>query len=963
MFRRLPHRKLLLAILGGTFFLSGTIVGDEKEAFFESKVRPILAEHCVSCHGAKEQLADLRLDRRDAVSRGGSSGPAIQPGKPNESLLLRAVRYSDSKLQMPPDGKLKDAQIEIFEHWIRSGAYWPEDVQPTDPTPTRSPAERIDEIRQSHWAYQPIVDHSPPSTKDHAWPANSIDRFVLQKLEQSGLTPSPAADRRTLIRRAYFALIGLPPSFEEIEAFAADPATDAYDKLVDRLLDNRHYGERWARHWMDIARYAETMGYLPGSVDTRYPYAYTYRDYVIDAFNEDLAFPQFILEQIAADQLQLPAGRQKALAAMGFLTVGRKFMNREQDIIDDQIDVITRGFLGMSVSCARCHDHKYDPIPTADYYSLYGVFASSQQPDELPLLGDPTQGPGYDDFIAAKQAKQKEVDDWVEEKRIATEDELRSRVADYLVHTAKSLPHPNPTKSRREKAIGERGPLRPRAVQQWQQFLTQPTLRTDPVWGLLVQLAGPLDGVNPEPFVDKVKAYLGDERFAAVRKDVHPHLLDKLRQSPPDSLIEAAELVGKALEETYRHWREVVKESPAVTELPDPTEEALRKALFANDVPTTLDGAQMIALLDQGERNKYNTLLGQVKGVEVTHPGAPSRAMVLQDKANLYDPVVFRRGQAGNLGDRVPRRFLQVLAHVDGGKPFSKGSGRLELAQAIANPKNPLTARVIVNRVWQHHFGVGLVPTSSDFGFRGEPPTHPELLDHLAFEFMQDGWSIKRLQRRIMLSATWRQGSNVAPRSAEVDPENRLLSRMPRQRLEFEPLRDRVLVAAGSLDEQIGGRSVMIHEEANRRALYAYIDREDVPGLLATFDLPSPDASQAIRSKTTVPQQALFLLNSPFLVRQAQAIAEKTSEAESDSERVRSVYRRILTRDPDEGETAMALAFVGSGRCKEPISPSVPPAKKSGSKRSKESIKTIPCDPWGQFAQVLLLSNEFAYVD
>jgi len=904
--RRWPHAASLAAVILFACSLTAQAAAGaepdkaEQEAFFESKVRPLLAEHCVACHGADEQAGELRLDRRAAVQRGGGSGPVIVPGKPEASSLIRAIGYSDNALQMPPEGKLPAEAIAVLTAWVSTGAYWPEEADQDDAP--QSPAEQIDEFRNSHWAFQPIVAAEPPQVAQTQWPQQPLDQFILARLEAAGLTPNPPADRRALIHRAYFALIGLPPSYEEVEAFVADPSPDAFAQVVDRLLENRHYGERWARHWLDIARYADTTGYMGGSRETRYPYAYTYRDYVIAAFNDDKPFDRFILEQLAADQLKLEGDEQSALAAMGFLTVGRRFMNRQHDIIDDRIDVVTRGFLGMSVACARCHDHKFDPIPTADYYSLHGVFASSEEPAELPLLGQPQPSPQYEAFLQEQAKKQQEADRWLDETRVKTEDELRSRVADYLVYLARTLPQ---YKAGEMKQQGERGPLRPQAVRRWQQYLSQPTAPANPLWQLWQRLAA----LSPEEFPQRASELLNNADDPLLQS-LHPRLLAALRSEPPQTMADVAQRIGSELETVDDLWRKGREADVALSRLPEEDDEALRQVLFAADSPTTLDTAQMIAHLDQGERNKHNTMLGQVKAVEVSHPGAPPRGMVLLDKPKPQEPVIFRRGQPGNRGDRVPRRFLQVLAHVDGGQPFSQGSGRLELAQAIASPDNPLTARVIVNRIWQHQFGAGLVRTSSDFGIRGETPSHPELLDHLAAEFIADGWSIKRLQRRIMLSATWQQASTVRPEAHQVDPENRLLWHMPRRRMEFEPLRDRLLAAAKQLDYQIGGRSVMIHQDAPRRGLYAYIDREDVPGLLASFDLPSPDASQAMRAQTTVPQQALYLMNAPFVIDRARALAEQTAAEESAAARVSTLYRRTLARDPDADELKLALMFL-----------------------------------------------------
>ncbi len=523
------------------------------------------------------------------------------------------------------------------------------------------------------------------------------------------------------------------------------------------------------------------------------------------------------------------------------------------------------------------------------------------------MLGEPKASPEYDAFLQAKAVKQNEVDKWLEERRVATENELRSRVADYLVYLAKTLPQYRQGKPQPQ---GKRGALRPAAVRRWQQYLANPADSPHPTWTLWHQLAAlPASG-----FTEKAATIL-EEAVAknGLGKDLRPennasgehtaagnspltgisrHLLDALREARPQTMPEAAQVFGDRLEAVHQKWVEARKAEENLERLPDQNDEMLRQVLWAANAPTSLDTGQMIAHLDQGERNKHNQLLSSVNGVNVTHPGAPPRGMVMVDKATPVEPVIFRRGVPGNRGDRVPRRFLQVLSHVDGGEPFGQGSGRLQLARAIANPANPLTARVIVNRVWQHQFGDGLVRTSSDFGTRGEQPTHPKLLDHLAAQFMADGWSIKRLQRRIMLSATWQQSSHVREDASQADPENRLLWHMPRRRMEFEPLRDRLLVAAGRLDDRIGGRSVMIHQNATRRGLYAYIDREDLPGLLASFDLPSPDASQAKRSQTTVPQQALYLMNSEFVIQQAKALAARTADGKTEDGKNRGWARR-----------------------------------------------------------------------
>lgn len=909
-------------------------ISAEQEKHFESVIRPIFAAHCIECHGPDEQEGEFRLDRRDAFLLGGGSGPVINTDSPLASRLIRSIEYMDSALQMPPDGKLPDETIDLLRQWVQAGAPWPADqMKSIDEPEELTPEAVIAKHSVEHWSYQPVQSVTLPPLK--AFPSvnpnsyNSveseqpIDRLVGSKLLSRGMQANERADRRTLINRAYFNLVGLPPTYEQIEAYLSDTSPDAFEKLIDQLLDNPHYGERWARHWLDIARYGDTTGYIAGSAETRYPYAFTFRDYVIDAFNSDKPYDQFIIEQIAADHLNLAGDEKKNLAAMGFLTVGRRFMNRQVDIIDDQIDVVSRGFLGLSVACARCHDHKYDAIPTADYYSLYGVLASSETPPELPLISDSNDSPEYHAFLEAKAAKQKEVDQWLEERRTKTERELQERIADYLVYLAKSLPQYSD--GEKVPMQGERGPLRRAATRRWQQYLTQPDQSPEAIWHLLRYLGA----IPKDEFASKLQSLVGlaetdnseavtQEPPKEVLSQISPTLINQLADAKPTTFPEASKIIGTYLETVLNQPAKTDQDEDPNTNA-SAADNSIQQLLLSGRTPATLDTQQAIAHLDQGERNRYNQLNNAVNGVAITHPGAPPRAMILQDRAQPVEPVIFKRGVPGNRGERVPRRFLQILEMVDQGKTFTDGSGRLELAKAIASPKNPLTARVLVNRIWQHQFGEGLVRSPSDFGIRGEIPTHPELLDYLAKRFIDGGWSIKKLQKEIMLSKTWQQSSRMRSDAFEADPENLLLWHMPRRRLEFEPLRDRLLVAANQLDETIGGRSVKIHEEATRRAIYAYIDREDLPGLLANFDLPSPDASRAQRSETTVPQQALYLMNSPFVLQQAKKLSADSQSGTSqlpatevNTQRVRQMYRQALSRDPQPDELAMALEFTDS---------------------------------------------------
>lgn len=640
----------------------------EQVEFFEAKIRPVLVNRCYECHSAKKGDPDagLRLDTAATLLRGGDSGPVLVPGKPDESLLVEALRYES--YEMPPDGKLDEAIVADFVHWIEMGAPDPRDAI------SEEMADKPDGDGQSaveHWAFQAPVRAELPEVEDSSWPQSEIDRFILARLESKGLTPSPRADRRTLLRRLSYDLIGLPPTMAEVEEYENDESAVATERQVDRLLASPHFGERWGRHWLDVARYADTKGYV-FQESREYPKAYTYRDWVVRAFNDDMPYRQFVLCQIAGDQVD-GSEDKKSLEAMGFLTLGRRFLNRQPDIIDDRIDVVTRGLMGLTVACARCHDHKYDPIPTADYYSLYGVFASCDEPrDEANSMG----------------------------------------------------------------------------------------------------------------------------------------LVDK----------------------------------------PEPVE-----------------------------------------------------------------PHIFLRGNPASRGDRVPRQFLQALAGEER-RPFENGSGRLELAEAIADQANPLTARVWANRVWGHLLGQGLVDTPSDFGVRSDPPSHPELLDWLALQFIEDGWSTKSLIRRIVLSNVYQQTSDRRDEAYTVDPENRLLWKTNRRRLDLESLRDSVLAVAGRLDETVGGPPVQLGQSPfpTRRTLYGKVARQNLPGMFRTFDFANPDAHVAKRYETVVPQQALFMMNSPFMMEQAEHVTSlpKVAGQQETEKRIRLLYQAVLAREPEPEELALGVRYI-----------------------------------------------------
>lgn len=900
--------------------------------FFESKVRPIFAEHCYECHSAKaEQLkAELRLDTPEGVLKGGKSGPEIVAGEPEVSRLVKAVRYTDPDLKMPPKGKrLSAEQVSSLETWVRMGAPLPNGAG--------SPAKLTDVARSraNHWAFQPVRKPEPPPVKQTSWVKTPVDNFVLALLQKKRLQPTPPADRRVLIRRVTYDLIGLPPTPEEVREFANEARPGAYERLVGRLLASPHYGERWGRYWLDVARYADTKGYLAGGEERRYPFSYTYRDYVIGAFNQDKPYDQFIVEQIAADKL--PLGKDKrALAALGFLTLGRRFLNNQNDIIDDRIDVVTRGTLGLTVACARCHDHKFDPIPTKDYYSLHGVFASSEEPAELPLLGDLPDSPEYRDYLKQKQTIQDEMAEFKRKEVARFIGTLRQHVGDYLLGAHEAGLQNDPAKF--ETFAGEHK-LNPIVLRRWKVQLEACAKRHDPVFEPWLELAKLKDFPTQ---AGQLVAKLARE------PGLNAAVLARLRGLPTNSLRDAAEAYTQLFKEVDIAWTAELETAakqnkPAPVSLPEPDREALLQILYAEDMPVNLPTAQAESILAQPIRDGTAPMRNRIEALNWTHPGAPPRAMALIDRGDPHNSRVLLRGNPAAPGDEVPRRFLEVLSPSPR-VPFTNGSGRLELARAIASPGNPLTARVYVNRVWLHHFGEGLVKTPGDFGVRTEAPEQRELLDYLAASFVEHGWSTKYLHRLIVLSSTYQQGCEAPPANIAADPENDLLSRMNRQRLDFEALRDTLLAMAGKLDLKLAGLPVELETEpfSTRRSVYGLIDRQNLPDVFRTFDFANPDTSSQRRFQTTVPQQALFLMNSPFVIEQARGLAHRVEAcgAATWADKIQSVYRILFQRQPAESELLLAQKFLAT-------------KTSSGSTLS----------PLEKYAQVLLLSNELLFVD
>ncbi|HVX14249.1 MAG TPA: DUF1549 domain-containing protein [Pirellulales bacterium] len=779
----------------------------EQEQFFEARIRPVLVMQCGKCHSnaAEELRGGLRLDSRVGLRRGGDSGPAIIPSRPEESLLIKAIRYGDDDLQMPPTAKLPDTVVADFEAWVKMGAPDPRTETTADGAPRSTDLAKGREF----WSFRLPIKTTPPAVQNVDWPRGEIDRFLLAALESKDLVPVADANRARLLRRVTFDLVGLPPTPDELDAFLADESTDALTTVVDRLLASPRFGERWARHWLDVARFAESSG----KTNFTYPQAWRYRDWAIASFNADKPYDRFVREQIAGDLLPAQDDRQRAdqIVATGFLALGSKAHDAENrgqfvlDVIDEQIEATTRAFLGLTVACARCHDHKRDPIPQRDYYALSGIFRSTQ--------------------------------------------------------TCSGT------------------------------------------------LAGVFPNFNASPLVELPE---GANVHAAV-----------LPLTTEQRATMEQRLAG------------LVRERDAI-----PPGEANRDRLRRSN--------SMISTL------RYRLLIDRPAG-------APRAfAMGVRERDEPVDSPLYVRGELDQPGAIVPRGLVQVLCD-ESSPPIVQGSGRRELADWIASTKNPLTARVIVNRIWLHLFGRGLVPTPDNFGAAGAAPTNRELLDTLAVDLMADGWSIKRLIRRIVLSRAYGLDSAFDPQSFAVDPDNELVWRMSKRRLDAEALRDSLLAAAGRLTGQppIGSSVARTGEGLaffvrvagldaldTHRSVYLPVVRDQVLESLSLFDFADPSLVTGERAATTGPAQALYFLNSPFVIQQSGALADRVLSQENDGpRRVDLAYRFVLARAPTESERSRALLFVQQGAARE------------GSPDVGER------EAWAEFCQALFASAEFRYVE
>jgi hypothetical protein len=861
-------------------------------------IHPVLAEKCVSCHGPEKQHGGLRLDSREMALAGGESyGPAIVPGKAAESPLLLFMAHLEPGMEMPPrkEGRLAEVTLSLVRAWIDQGAEWP---ATTGAAATLGNQELFFQKAATHWSFQPVTK---ADTAALAHGAATIDRLVDSTRREKGLPGSPRADAATLLKRLHFDLTGLPPAPEEMDRFAADFARDADAAVtakVDELLASPHFGERWGRYWLDIARYADAQDFFP-TQDLRYPFAWTYRDYVIAAFNADKPYDQFIREQLAADLLGLPAD-DPTLAALGLMTVGPRFLRKTDEQINDRIDVVTRGLMGLTVACARCHDHKFDPIPTADFYALYGVFQSSVIPDPLPVIAPP--------HIKADPTLRAEYEE-ARGKVRASIDALNARERTKAVAAAMAAPEAY-FQALAEVRAGKKSvgailnttKLSPVALQSLEaQRAAVKKAAADQKDGVLAPLAK-LMAEAPARQPQLLEAMLESGSTPGTDTAIHPLVLEVLREKKPATEEAVVRACGGIL-------------AAATAEPDDAAKRQVREAFTAGGglLDFSIADVEKAAATSLDARKEYEKAYADLAELENTHRGAPVRAMVLEDVDKPVKPVVFVRGDAKNRGDAVDRRFLEVL---DPRKtPFSATqSGRRELAEHIASPANPLTPRVWANQVWRHLLGRPLVRTTGDFGLQSEPPTHPQLLDWLASALVQRGWSTKQLVRDIVTSATYQQASADRPDGMEKDPDNTWLWRAHRRRLDLEAMRDAMLVVSGRFDPAMGGRAVPLSTApfTGRRTIYGFVARVQLDPMFSTFDFPSPDMASTERAQTSVPQQALFALNDAFIIEQARALAARAHdeatgvETGKDAAVIRAMYRRVFQRPPSPEEESLA---------------------------------------------------------
>lgn len=939
------HFRFAVTALLAAGAASAATSPDEVE-FFEKKVRPILVERCSVCHGDQLQTAGLNLTTAEGFYKGGESGPVFLKDDPESSRLLTAVRY-EGQVKMPPTAKLPDEEIESLTRWIQNGAPWPGAAIETVAEDRGSGSQWTDK-QTSHWGFQPIRSDGPPRVADEGWAQTPVDYYILAKLEEEGLAPAARADRLTLLRRAKYDLHGLAPTEAEIREFLADQAPGAFRRLVDRLLDSPRYGEKWGRHWLDVARYADSTGL---DDDIKVPYTWRYRDYVIDALNRDTPFDQFIVEQLAGDLLPAegPDGvNQRGVIATGFLAVGTKPLVQQDkikmkyDVIDEQIDTTAKVFMGLTMGCARCHDHKFDPISAKDYYSMASIFASVKNFESLdpsmtvskvhlePLVSEETYRQYKDHQDAVGNTKQRIGSILDLEMYRHVIEQQSPKLAQYMLAAYEVY---NDGADFEAVAVRER--LDCEVLRLWVDYL--------------------------EP---------GEELRLYLRQWNEASKAD--RAAVAEQYQQRFQARGREWIERLAEWRQEIDAWDGVGKFPEKPDLAPGSDRFFSEV--TLVAASM----DEGAKRIDGpfsipkgaldyilppTLLGRVQDLrkelerlEASGPPKPPMAYAVTE-AEPVEQRVFIRGNHNNPGAVVRQEFPVILAG-DGQEAIADGKGRLALAKWLSSPDHPLTGRVIVNRLWQWHFGQGLVRTPNNFGVMGERPTHPELLDYLANRFVNEGWSMKAMHRLIMLSSTYQMQSHISEEAWTQDSANRLWSRFNRRRLNVEEMRDSMLAIDGSLDLAMGGalteslnsygfEEAYVHpDETRRRTVYLPIYRNKMPTLLTLFDFADPSTSIALRPKTSVAPQGLYFMNSDFVQARARALASRLLQLDEvdDSARIERAYWIALTREPESQEVDQLLDYIAEY----PL---------------RESATDGRLERWQGFCRLLLGSNEYNYVN
>ena len=965
----IPAALVVLALQGA----AAKDLSKAKIEFFESKVRPILAQECYRCHSVKQKKVKggLELDTKEGLMKGGDTGPAVVPGRPGQSLLIRSVEYYDDDLQMPPNHKkLDDQEVWAFKQWVLMGAPYPSPTAPINGVAGAGVGSGGGALERNwgyakrvvdHWAFKPVHKPVMPAVTQRDWVRDEIDGYILARLEQADLKPQAPADKRTLIRRASFDLVGLPPTPEEVEAFVADDSPKAFEKVVDRLLDSNHFGERWGRHWMDVARYADTKGDARRNSVYIYPYSWVYRDWIIRSLNADKPYDQFIKEQIAGDyMLQRGEATQDAIAALGFLTLGNRFGGATEEIINDRIDTVTKAFQGLTVSCARCHDHKFDPVPQEDYYSLRGVFASCEEPDEFrkyPLMGRPdTTTSQFKAYAAEYEKRQAALQKFYTDDVSKWLKKCQDKAQIFMFAYAES---DGARDRERWTEILQKNKLnfndRRWIGQYWQRVLGEGNNRNSPLYNIFAPFHRFREAAKKPGFPAQALKIVLDVQKS---KSVNPRVKRAFRGVPANMGQVIGAYVGlfNAADEAHETSRKM-----GSRRLMDPSYSAIRGMAYMVDRSKDaskhpFERLRSGRVLSRGLEGREVQLKSRIAELEASHPGAPPRAMIVRDKKQVSDSPIFIRGNARERGEVVPRQYIRIVKG-DMRKPYPPNqSGRLQLAFDIANRQNPLTARVMVNRIWQHLFGVGFVPTPDDLGVMSDPPTHPFLVDHLASSFMDNGWSLKKLIRKIVLSNTYRQSSEDNPRYAQIDPSNKLLWRQNLRRLEFEVMRDSLLAIGGTLDRSVGGKPFNLTDErSRRRTVYAKIDRGNLSVVLNDFDFADPDMTSGRRYDTTIPQQALFMMNSPLVVELANNLTSRDDfkALENQDDKIRFLYKLIYQRPPDEQDVELGRQFILAA-LKFDV--------KTGDDESAKDKRVEP-DAWQKFAHALLQTNEATFVN